>query len=33
LRVYCEAAAPQTVTNILDAALDFVHQRATTAVS
>jgi phosphomannomutase len=28
LRVYCEAAAPDTVNEILDAALAFVHQRA-----
>jgi phosphomannomutase len=31
LRVYCEAASPETVTGILDAAIDFIHQRATTA--
>jgi phosphomannomutase len=28
LRVYCEAAAPETVTAILDAAVEFVHQPA-----
>jgi phosphomannomutase len=31
LRVYSEAAAPETVTAILDAAVEFVHQRATRA--
>ena len=31
LRVYCEAASPETVTAILDAAIDFIHQRATNA--
>lgn len=29
LRVYCEAAAPETVSEILDAAIAFVHERAT----
>jgi phosphomannomutase len=28
LRVYCEAAEPETLTDILDAAVDFVHQPA-----
>ncbi len=31
LRVYCEAAAPEMVSEILDAGVDFVHQRATSA--
>jgi phosphomannomutase len=31
LRVYCEAAAPETVSEILDAAVDFVHEHATSA--
>ncbi len=30
LRVYCEAASPETVNEILDAAVGFVHERATT---
>jgi len=31
LRVYCEAAAPEIVSDILDAAVAFVHERATNA--
>lgn len=31
LRVYCEAAAPETVSEILDATIAFVHERATNA--
>jgi phosphomannomutase len=31
LRVYCEAAAPEMVNEILDAAVAFVHERATSA--
>jgi phosphomannomutase len=31
LRVYCEAASPETVSEILDASVAFVHERATSA--
>jgi phosphomannomutase len=31
LRVYCEAAAPEIVSDILDSAVAFVHERATNA--
>jgi phosphomannomutase len=31
LRVYCEAASPETVSDILDAGVAFVHERATSA--
>jgi phosphomannomutase len=31
LRVYCEAASPEIVSDILDAAVAFVHERATNA--
>ncbi len=31
LRVYCEAAAPETVNEILDAAVAFVYEHATNA--
>jgi phosphomannomutase len=31
LRVYCEAASPEIVSEILDAAVDFVHEHATSA--
>jgi len=31
LRVYCEAASPETVSEILDAAVAFLHERATSA--
>jgi phosphomannomutase len=31
LRVYCEAASPETVSEILDATVAFVHERATNA--
>jgi phosphomannomutase len=31
LRVYCEAAAPEIVSDILDATVAFVHERATNA--
>ncbi len=31
LRVYCEAASPETVSEILDAGVAFVHERATSA--